>query len=122
MMTSVRSLFVALSLSLAGVGPARATSSLSFDDGGYSIELEVGDGTRPAIASVRFHAPGDREGIVLARDRVTVEAFDVARQVLVLHHAAGKDGVAAFTLSVHGADAVFETGTRRAASTFDWSM
>lgn len=109
-------------LALFAAVPAGATSSLSFDGGGYSIEFEVGEGTRPMIASVRLHAPGDREGVALARDLVTVEAFDVVRRVLVLHHAAGTDGVAAFTLSVHGSDAVFETGTRRATSTFDWSM
>ncbi|MBA8886811.1 hypothetical protein FHW12_001002 [Dokdonella fugitiva] len=114
--------FAVAVLALFASAPAGATSSLSFDGGGYSIELEVGDSTRPVIASVRFHAPGDREGVVLARDRVTVEAFDVVRRVLVLHHAAGRDGVAAFTLSVHGAEAVFETGTRRTTSMFDWSM
>src|SRR5690242_18569568 len=102
-----RRIAIALLALLAAVR-AGATSSLSFDGGGYSIELEVGESTRPVIASVRFHAPGDREGVVLARDLVAVEVFDVARRVLVLHHAAGKDGVTAFTLSVHGAEAVLE--------------
>ncbi|MGN6520956.1 MAG: hypothetical protein ACTHK2_16185 [Dokdonella sp.] len=119
-MKSMRWLLVALLLSPAGV--VQGTSSLSFDGGGYTVELEIGDSTRPLIATVRFHAPGDRAGVVLARDSVTIDAFDVARQVLVLHHVAGKDGVAAFTLSVHGTDAMLETGAQRATSTFDWSM
>lgn len=121
-MNFLRSLPAALLLSLAGIVPAQATSSLSFDGGGYTVEIEVGESARPVIASVRFHAPGDRAGVVLARDLVTVEAFDVAREVLVLHHAAGKDGVTAFTLSVHGTQAVLESGAQRATAAFDWSM
>jgi hypothetical protein len=102
-------------------GPARATSSLSFEGEGYEIDLEVGDDAQPTIATVRFHAPGDAEGVLLAPDGITVESFDTARQVLVLRYA-GSEGVEAFTLSVQQADAVLETGATRVASTFDWSM
>ena len=111
----------AVLLTLAAM-TARATSSLSFEGGGYWIELEVGDDARPVIASVRFHAPDDRIGVVLARDLVTIESFDTKRHVLVLRHAAGKDGVEPFTLSVHADDAVLETGGRRVRATFDWAL
>lgn len=112
----------AIALALVIAASAHATSSLSFDGGGYWIELEIGDDARPAIASVRFHAPDDRDGVVLARDLVTIESFDAARHVLVLRHAAGKDGVEPFTLRIHEDEAVLETDRRRVTAAFDWSM
>ena len=100
--------------------PALATSSLSFEGEGYWIDLEVGDDATPVIATVRFHAPGDARGVLLAPASVTVETFDTARRELVLRHA-GSDGVGAFTLTVHQADAVLEIGTTRVVSAFDWT-
>ncbi|HEU4664028.1 MAG TPA: hypothetical protein VFS55_08355 [Dokdonella sp.] len=112
----------AIALALAIAVSAHATSSLSFEGGGYWIDLEVGETARPVIASVRFHAPDDRDGVVLARDLVTVESFDTARRVLVLRHAAGNDGVEPFTLSVEADAAVLDIDGRRVTAAFDWSM
>ena len=45
---------------------AHATSSLSFDGGGYVLDLEIGDTDRPVVASVTFHRQGDAQGVVCA--------------------------------------------------------
>ena len=44
---------------------AHATSSLSFDGGGYVLDLEIGDTDRPVVVSVTFHRLGDAQGVVL---------------------------------------------------------
>jgi hypothetical protein len=43
---------------------AHATSSLSFDGGGYVLDLEIGDTDRPVVASVTFHRQGDAQGVL----------------------------------------------------------
>jgi len=100
---------------------AAATSSLSFEGGGYWIDLEIGDDAAPVVAAVRFHAPGDSEGVVLPRDEWRVLRFDVDGRRLVLKHAPGRSGVASFTLSVRGADAVLAIDDRAIQSPFAWT-
>jgi len=101
--------------------PARATSSLSFEGGGYWIDMEIGDGGSPALARIRFHSPGDKQGIVLPRKWVQVAAFDPQHRTLSLRYVGGS-GVAPFLLSVHGAAATLDLGTRRVLAGFNWDM
>ncbi|RNF85101.1 hypothetical protein [Montanilutibacter psychrotolerans] len=108
-------------LMLALCAPASATSSLSFEGGGYWIDLEVGDSDQPVIASVRFHAPGDRDGVVLLAENVVVETFDTKGQVLILRYVDGAGAVAPFTLSVHRQSGVLQIGTRTIRSPFHWT-
>lgn len=100
---------------------AHATSSFSFDGGGYTLELEIGDTDRPAVASVTFHNPGDSQGVVL-RGNFQVTAFDTRRQKLVLVYAGGDGRVAPFTLSVQGNRATLEVAGTRIQAGFHWSM
>lgn len=101
---------------------AHATSSLSFDGGGYTLELEIGDTDRPVVASVTFHNPGDAQGVVL-RGNFQVTAFDTRRQQLELVYAGGGGGrVAPFTLRVQGHRATLEVAGTRIESGFDWPI
>ncbi len=100
---------------------AHATSSLSFDGGGYVLDLEIGDTGRPVVASVTFHRPGDAQGVVL-RGNFTVQAFDPRRQELVLVYGGGDGRVEPFTLTVHGNRASLEVARRRIRAPFRWSM
>ena len=99
---------------------ASATSSLSFDGGGYSIDLEIGDDAVPVVAAVHFHAPGETQGVVLARETWRVIAFEPRRQRLLLQHD-GAAAVPAFSLSVQRNDAVLVIDGRRVRASFDWS-
>lgn len=108
-------------LMLALCTPASATSSLSFEGGGYWIDLEIGDADQPVIASVRFHAPGDRDGIVLPAKDVVVETFDTKGQVLILRYVVGTGAVAPFTLSVHQQSGVLQMGARTIRAPFHWT-
>jgi hypothetical protein len=120
--TFLRRPFVLALSSLVLCGLARlatATSSLSFDGGGYSIDLEIGDDAAPVVAAVHFHAPGDARGIVLARETWRVIAFEPRRQRLSLQHD-GSAAVPAFSLSVQRGEAVLVIDGRRVRASFDW--
>jgi len=100
---------------------AHATSSLSFDGGGYNLELEIGDAGRPMVASVTFHKPGDAQGIVL-RGNFRVKAFDPRRKELVLAYGGGDERVEPFTLKVQGNRATLDVAGTRIRAAFRWSM
>jgi hypothetical protein len=117
--TAIR-LMVFATLALAAAGSALATSSLSFEGGGYWIELEIGSDRTPVIASVHFHEPADPRGVVLAPGTWDVESFDTDQQVLVLRHRGGNAGVEPFTLSVRHRSAVLAIGERKIRSSFGW--
>jgi len=101
-------------------GVAAATSSLSFDGGGYVIDLEIGDDAVPVVAAVHFHAPGDAQGVMLARETWRVITFETRRQRLVLHHD-DASAVPSFTLSVRHHEALLVIDGRRVHASFDWS-
>jgi len=100
---------------------AHATSSLSFDGGGYSLELEIGDTGRPVVASVTFHRPGVAQGVVL-RGNFRVRAFDPRRQELVLVYGGGDGRVEPFALTVRGSRASLAVAGRRIQAPFSWFM
>lgn len=115
----LRRSFAVTLLSLVLCDVALATSSLSFEGGGYSIDLEIGDDARPVVAAVHFHTPGDAQGVVLARDTWRVVEFDPARQRLVLQHDRAA-AVPGFSLSVQHHDALLVIDGRRVRASFDW--
>ena len=100
---------------------AHATSSLSFDGGGYVLDLEIGDTDRPVVASVTFHKPGDAQGVVL-RGNFRVQSFDPRRQELVLVYGGGDGRVGPFTLTVQGSRASLAVAGRRIQAPFRWAM
>ena len=100
---------------------AHATSSLSFDGGGYVLDLEIGDTDRPVVASVTFHRPGVAQGVVL-RGNFRVKAFDPRRQELVLVYGGGDGRVEPFALTVRGSRASLAVAGRRIQAPFSWFM
>nr|WP_228736309.1 hypothetical protein [Xanthomonas euvesicatoria] len=71
---------IALLLSAYLSTSAHATSSLSFEGGGYWIDFEIGYVTRPVIASLRFYAPGDSKAVLL-RGNFQVRTLDTKRRI-----------------------------------------
>jgi hypothetical protein len=99
---------------------ALATSSLTFEGGGYTIEMEVGDDAAPAIARMRMHVPGDARGTPLDPAKVAVQDFDPRQRILSLTHAGDPARAPAFSLRVRGTRAVLEMDGRRVEAAFDW--
>lgn len=110
-----------LVLWLAGAR-AFATTSLSFEGGGYWIDMELGADRDPAIASIRFHEPGDPRGVVLPRAQWHMDTFEARQQRLLLRHEAGNSGVPPFVLSVRRQRATLTIAGRRVESAFNWSQ
>ena len=106
-------------LALAAV-PAWASSSLEFDGGGYVVAMEVGDDEAPLIARVRFHAPGDSEGVAVSGSSLTVSTFDTARQRLSLRCRGDGARLPAFDLVVRGTRAELVVDGKRIAAPFQW--
>lgn len=100
---------------------ARASQSLTFEAGGYTLELEVGDDAAPTLARVRWFAPGDTAGIALRPQDLRVDAFDPARRRLRLQHRAGANAPT-FELRVDGDRGVLEIDGRQLPAPFDWQM
>lgn len=101
-------------------GPAAATSTLSFEGGGFWIDFEVGDDAASTIAAVRFHE--NARGIVLPPGDWRLEAFDPRREVLVLRHRGGHSSVKPFVLSVHHRDALLAIDGRTINAPFSWEQ
>lgn len=116
-----RPTLLAVLLALFFSAAAHATSSLSFQGGGYWLDFEVGDTDRSVIASIKFHAPGDRQGVLLRTDFL-VKTFDTERKELLLVYEGSDQRVPPFTLSVHAETATLDIGGNRVTSTFSWEM
>ncbi|AEL05165.1 putative secreted protein [Xanthomonas campestris pv. raphani 756C] len=100
---------------------AHATTSLSFEEGGYSIMFEIGHDTRPVIASFRFNAPGDSEGVWL-RDGFQVKMFDTKRRILRLIYTGHDTRVPPFTLVVLANKSTLTVNDKQINSRFSWEM
>ena len=123
-MRGLRTIAIVALLFAGAMSPAVATGTLSFEGGGYLIDMEIGHDVGLVISTVRFHRPGDRMWVTLVRRNLTIENFDTRRRILVMHYrgSQGPDAVDPFTLLVHGQQAVLETGGRKIASKFSWEM
>jgi hypothetical protein len=126
MHTTRRHLLIAVS-AIALASPSFATTSLSFEGGDYWIDMEIGyaDAARAAVASVRFFAPGDKNGQLLSMSRITIETFDTDRKLLLIRYTTtteSKQEPPSFVLSVVSENAVLQLGERRITSRFNWQM
>ncbi|TCK50199.1 hypothetical protein C8F00_2672 [Xanthomonas vasicola] len=101
--------------------PAHATTSLSFEESGYSILFEIGHDTRPVIASLRFNAPGDSEGIWVRSD-FQVKTFDTKRRILRLIYTGHDKRVPPFTLVVLANKSTLTLNGKRINYSFSWEM
>lgn len=122
----MKSLLALLAASVLAFAPARlahATSSLRFEGGGYSLNLEIGYDKRPVIGSVFIYQPGDK-GQAAPRQRVRVEEFDTQRKRLKLHYTATDKapGIPSFTLVMNETEATLTVRGRRIVSKANWQM
>jgi hypothetical protein len=125
MYTTRRHLLIAVS-AIAVASPSFATTSLSFEGGDYWMDMEIGYGQAASvIASIRFFAPGDKNGQLLSMSRITIKTFDTDRKLLLMRYTTtteSKQEPPSFVLSVVGENAVLQLGERRITSRFNWHM
>lgn len=83
--------------------------------------FEVGRSTPPVIASLRFNAPGDSEGVWL-RSGFQVKTFDTKRRIFRLIYAGHDTRVPPFTLVVLGNNSTLTVKGKQINSAFSWEM
>ena len=101
-----------------------ATESLIFDGGGYTIQILVGSLEKPIVAQVHFMSPGTEERVVLPRELLQIEEFDMDKEVLTMHFS-NKDKPdlpGSFSLSVKKNKAVLSINGKEIKSDFDWEI
>ena len=102
----------------------RATEALFFNGGGYTVELLIGSLDDPVIAQVRFSAPDDKDPVVIPRNLLRIEKFDMEKRILTVHFSNKNDAdlPASFSLSANKTKAVLSIGGKKIESEFDWEI
>jgi hypothetical protein len=121
----MRSFIAAAVLVIMGLTSAQATSSLSFEVGGYLIDIVVGDASGPVISGVSIAEPGGQHPTSIPIQLVRVEVFDVERKVLLLRFdkpAADSTLSASFLLSVKGDVGILKVGEKSLSGSASWGM
>lgn len=83
--------------------------------------FEIGHDTRPVIASFRFNAPGDSDGVWL-RAGFQVKMFDTKRRILRLIYTGHDTRVPPFTLVVLANQSTLTVNGKQINSSFSWEM
>ena len=120
----MKSILLAATLIFAASAKLQANEALIFDGGGYNIYILVGFGDKPepAIAQVRFTAPGAKDWVHLPSEQLQIEKFDMKKRILVMRFSKPKNPElpSSFSLSVNKDKAVLSIGGKTIRSSFDW--
>lgn len=101
-----------------------ATEALLFNGGGYTIDILIGFSDDPVIAQVRFTPPGAKNWVILPRDLLRVEKFDMKKRILTMHFSNknNPDLPASFSFSANKARAVLSIRGKEIKSDFNWDI
>jgi hypothetical protein len=101
-----------------------ATEALIFNGGGYNIQIMVGYEDDPVVAQVLFTPPEAKDWIVLPREGLQIEKFDMEKRVLIMRFSNKKnpDLPGSFSLSVKNTRAVLSISGKEIKSEFDWEI
>ena len=118
-----RFLFSAALLLLA-FSSLQATEALLFDGGGYNMQIMVGYEDDPVVAQVLFTAPGAKDWVVLPREALQIEKFDMEKRILTMRFSNKNkpDLPASFSLLVKDSKAVLSIGGKKIESGFNWEI
>lgn len=100
----------------------QATEYVTFEGGGYSVDILVGQADKPSVALVRFSAPGDSEWMLVPRELLRVEKFDDDKRLVILRFT-NKDEPKlpkSFSLVVRKNSGVLTVDGKRIKGSFDW--
>jgi len=100
----MRRFLCSAALILIASSTVHATEALFFNGGGYTIQILVGYVDDPVVAQVFFTPPGAKDWIVLPREVLQVEKFDMEKRILTMHFSNKNklDLPSSFSLSVKG--------------------
>jgi hypothetical protein len=103
---------------------ADATESLFLNGGGYNIHILVGYEDDPVVAQVLFTPPGAKDWVVLPREVLQIEKFDMKKKILTMRFSNKNhpDLPGSFSLSVKDSKAVLSTSGKEIKSEFNWDI
>jgi hypothetical protein len=101
-----------------------ATEALIFDGGGYNIQILIGFADQPVVGQLHFRSPGAEGRVVVPREQLQVEEFDMKKCVLVMRFSNQNDPdlPSSFSLSVKKNRAVLSIKGKKIKSTFNWDI
>lgn len=101
-----------------------ATSSLSFEAGGYLLDFEVGHTEKPVLAGVNVSIPGGKQGTTLRPPMLRVELFDAKRKVLAVSFQNSGDPTLppGFSFAAHRGKGVLRIQGRSYKGPFQWEQ
>jgi len=100
-----------------------ATEALIFDGGGYNIYILIGMAECPAVAQVRFTAPGAKDFVQLPREQLQIKKFDMNVRALEMRFSnqlKDPELPSSFSLSVKKNKALLSINGKKIRSSFDW--
>jgi hypothetical protein len=120
----MRSFLFSAALILVAFSNAHATEALSFNGGGYAIEILIGYEDNPAVAQVLFTPPGATDWVSLPRELLHIEKFDMKKSTLIMHFSNknNPDLPRSFSLSVKKTRAVLSISGKEIKSEFNWDI
>jgi len=120
----MRRFLLSAALILIASSTVHATEALFFNGGGYTIQILIGYVDDPVVAQVFFTPPGAKDWIVLPREVLQVEKFDMEKRILTMHFSNKNkpDLPGSFSLSVEGTRAVLSIDGKEIKSEFNWDI
>src|SRR5262245_13542208 len=121
---TMRKFLFSAALIVIAASNLRATESLFFNGGEYTIQILVGYTGDPVIAQVNVTPPGAKDWVTLPREALQVEKFDMKKEILTMHFSNknNPDLPASFSLSVKNSKAVLSIGGKEIKSEFNWDI
>ena len=121
---TVRKLLFSAAVIVIAASNVHATESLFFNSDDYTIQILVGYTDDPVVAQVRFTSPEAKEAVLLPREALQVEKFDMKKEILTLRfsNTNNPDLPASFSLSVKNSKAVLSTGGKEIKGEFNWDI
>lgn len=88
------------------------------------MQIMVGYDNDPVVAQVLFTPPGAKDWVVLPREGLRVEKFDMKKEILTMHFSNknNPDLPASFSFSVKNSKAVLSISGKEIKSEFNWDI
>ena len=120
----MRRIFLSAVLIFVATSNLLATEALIFDGGGYNIQILIGLTDQAVVGQLHFTSPGAKDWVVVPREQLQVEKFDMKERILVMRFSNQNDPElpASFSLSVKKNRAVLSIKGKKIRSTFNWDI
>ncbi|MGE5214337.1 MAG: hypothetical protein ACM3NN_11675 [Nitrospirota bacterium] len=120
----MRRFLFSAALLLFACSSLHATEALLFNGGGYNMQIMVGYEDDAVVAQVLFTPPGAKDWVVLPREGLQIQKFDMEKRILNMRFSNknNPDLPASFSFSAKNSKAVLSINGKEIKSEFNWDM